>query len=46
MKISFFGSPQAQARKNGRRTSFISHDLAATLTLPTPQNRLFTGRCL
>ena len=36
MTTSFFGSPDLSARKNRRRISFISHDLASTLTLATP----------
>jgi hypothetical protein len=40
MKIRFFSYSQPQARKNGLRISFISHDLGLADTLPTPQNSL------
>jgi hypothetical protein len=40
MKNKFFCCLPSQARKNGRRIASINHDLAWTLTLPTPQNRL------
>jgi hypothetical protein len=45
MRTHFFSSQGLKPRKKGRRISFIKHDLAATLTLPTPQNGLFAGRC-
>jgi hypothetical protein len=45
MRTRFFSSQELNPRKNGRRISFMSHDLASTLTLPTPQNSLFAGRC-
>ena len=44
MRTHFFPSQGLNPRKKGRRIAFIKHDLAATLTLPTPQNGLFPGR--
>ena len=45
MRTRLFSHPRLNSEKNGCRISFISHDLASTLTLPTPQNSLFAGRC-
>jgi hypothetical protein len=42
MKIRFFSYSQLKVRKNGRRISFITHDLDLAYTLPTPQNSLAT----
>ena len=45
MRTHFFCSQGLKSRKKDRRISFIKHNLASTLTLPTPQNSLFAGRC-
>ncbi len=42
---SFLYPTQTHGGKNGRRISFIKHDLTATLTSPTPPNSLFPARC-
>ena len=43
MRTHFFWSQRLKSRKKDRRISFIKHDLASALTLPTPQNGLFAG---
>lgn len=37
MKIRFFSCSRSEVRKNGRRISFITHDLTSAYTLATPQ---------
>ena len=44
MRTRLFSFQRLNSGKNGRRISFISHDLASTLSLPIPQNGLFMGR--
>ncbi len=45
MRRRLFSLQRLNSGKNGCRISFIKHDLASALTLPTPQNSLFPGRC-
>jgi hypothetical protein len=45
MNRCFLGPIGTHAEKNGCRISFLKHDLASTLTLPTPLNSLLAGRC-
>jgi hypothetical protein len=40
-----FYRTRLRAQKNGRRISFISHDLGPAYTWATPQNSIFTARC-
>jgi len=40
-----FHRTRLRAQKNGRRISFISHDLGPAYTWATPQNSRLTGRC-
>jgi hypothetical protein len=44
MKNSASDRLGTEHREKDRRISILKHDLASTLTLPTPQNRLFAGR--
>lgn len=44
MKSSATDRLGTKRRKKTCRISILKHDLASTLTLPTPQNRLLEGR--
>ncbi len=44
MKASATDRFGTERRKKNRRISILKHDLASTLTLPTPPNPLFEGR--
>jgi hypothetical protein len=46
MKSSATDRLGTERRKKTRRISILKHDQASTLTLPTPPNPLFEGRCV
>lgn len=46
MNINAADTFDTEPRKNDRRISLLNNAMASTLTLPTPQKSLVTGRWL